>query len=103
MCIEITYPISESISTATTFLFVFSLSFLTTTLYSYALQEYGDLTANMGMISVLLISALFACLMTPDLQRQKAEKSETVVELKEFLVNNDIKIQSGLHLVKLPN
>lgn len=79
MCIEVTYPISEGMSTAIMFLFVQFSCLILTALYSYTVKQMGDLLSNIFLVGVLLLSMMFAFLIPPVLRRQDAEST---VQLK---------------------
>lgn len=88
MGIEITYPVSEGISSAVMFLSVQTHGVIVTSAYGYLVKAYGDLISNCALTLLFLLSAIFAILMPKTLRRQAVEKTtsnEKSQELKEFL------------------
>ena len=73
ICIEVTYPISEGISTAIMFLFVQILSVVLTSIYGYTCKTYNDLIANGGLVCIMIASVLLAFLIPSKLMRQDVE------------------------------
>ncbi|XP_065215553.1 uncharacterized MFS-type transporter C09D4.1-like isoform X2 [Planococcus citri] len=89
MAIEVTFPVSEGISSAILFLSVQMHGCLITIVYGYAVKLFGDLPSNIGLTVLFSISAIFACLIPADLKRQSVEKSVHgkihVEETKDFI------------------
>lgn len=85
MAIEVTYPITEDISSAILMAFVHIISLTLTSVYGYAVKQYGDLKANIGLICIFSLSTTFALFIPPNLKRQKIEHSVQVEEIQEFL------------------
>lgn len=89
MAIEVTFPVSEGISSAILFLSVQLHGCLITILYGYAVKKFGDLPSNIGLNVLFVISALFAILIPANLKRQNVEKSahEKIrgAETKDFI------------------
>lgn len=89
MGIEVTYPVSEGISSAVMFLSVQLHGCLITVFYGYAVKRYGDLASNIGLTMLFVLSAIFAFLIPRNLKRQDVENSlpndVKGYEIKEFL------------------
>ena len=75
MAIEVTFPVSEGISSAILFLSVQLHGCLITILYGYAVKHFGDLPSNIGLTVLFSISAFFAMIIPANLKRQSVENS----------------------------
>ncbi|XP_065210559.1 uncharacterized MFS-type transporter C09D4.1-like [Planococcus citri] len=75
MAIEVTFPISEEISAATSFLITEFLSFVITSSYGYLIGKYSSLPSNVVLIVLFFLAALCAYLVPSDLRRQQVEES----------------------------
>lgn len=89
MAIEVTFPVSEEVSSAILFLSVQFHSFIITVVYGYAIKKFGDLSSNVALIVLFSISILYAFLIPPDLKRQEVEKSSRD-EINEEEVTTDL-------------
>ncbi|XP_065211571.1 uncharacterized MFS-type transporter C09D4.1-like isoform X2 [Planococcus citri] len=85
MAIEVTYPITEDVSSAIMMAFVHMVTLILTSGYGYAVKQYGDMKSNIGLICIFSLSATFALFIPPNLKRQKFEHSVEVEEIQEFL------------------
>lgn len=86
MGIEVTYPVSEGISSAIMFLSVQLQGCIITILYGYAIKWYGDLISNIVITVLFVLSSIFALLIPPNLKRQNVEKNVAQeAETTEFL------------------
>lgn len=81
--IEITYPVSEEISSAIMLLSAHMSGFVISIVYGYAVKLFGDFYSNVGLTVLYLIPAICAALIPRDLKRQEAEKSMDKVNVKE--------------------
>ncbi|XP_065210558.1 uncharacterized MFS-type transporter C09D4.1-like [Planococcus citri] len=75
MVIEVTFPVSEEISSAVLFLIVQIPGYTLTSLYGPAIRTFGDLPSNIALIATFSTSALCAILVPSNLKRQQVEKS----------------------------
>ena len=85
MAIEVTYPITEDVSSAVMMAFVHVIYLLLTSAYGYAVKQYGDMKSNIGLICIFSLSTIFAFFIPPNLKRQKTEHLEQDEEVQEFL------------------
>lgn len=85
MGIEVTYPISESITAAVMFLSGQVSGFLVTVVYSYFRKTYGDLPTNIGVMCMYLVCILITLIIPANLKRQQAETSLGKRELRELI------------------
>lgn len=85
MAIEVTYPVTEDVSSAMMILFVHVKSLILTSIYGYSVKHYGDLKSNIGLICIFVLSVIFALLIPANLKRQKIEHSLKADEIQEFL------------------
>lgn len=85
MGIEVTYPISEGISTAVAFFASCFFSFTFTIVYGYTIKEFGDLISNIGLIMVYIVTVVLTILIPTDLKRQEAENTGNEKEMKDLI------------------
>lgn len=75
MGIEVTYPVSEGISTAVIFCASAFVSFMLAVAYGYTVKTYGDFPSNIGILVVSAVTIVVTILIPADLKRQEAENT----------------------------
>lgn len=85
MGIEVTYPVSEGISTAVMFFAGCLASFVLTVVYGYTVKTYGDFASNIGIMVLYVITIVITISIPADMKRQEAENSGNEKEMKDLI------------------
>lgn len=85
MGIELTHPIPEGIVVSSITLTAQIFNVFLVPLHGYVLKQYGDVTSNMSLISIMIMSIVSVALISGNMKREQTEKSGTATELQEFI------------------